>query len=230
MRVFGGSLAASQSLIADDSAANYTSFSNGSISPASGGYGFNNWVNAAQGNGGIFRGAVASGFGNINSSGNSFGAYGGNTSGATDGVNIQRNLNNPLSVGFALSSVMATQFRSGSKGFSAYTSTDFGGTPGSEVFNVNVGGDQYQIDNVNQGDVLYSSDMIISITLRQITTTTFEYIVNFRGTQVNNVNVTKTNTKTGVIRGYKWYVFETSITSPNDPNNLYFNNIDVYRY
>jgi len=230
MRVFGGSIAGSQSLIADDNAGNYSSFSNASISPASGGYGFDNWVNAAQNNGGIFRGGVASGFGDINTGGNSFGAFGGNSSGATDGVNIQRNLNNPLSVGFALSSVMAVQFRSGNKGFSAFTSTDFGSTPGSEVFNVNVGSDQYQIDNVNQGDVAYSSDMIISITLKQITTTTFEYIVNFRGTQVNNVNVTKTNTKTGVIRGYKWYVFETNINSPNEPNNLYFNSIDVYRY
>ena len=231
MRVFGGSIAGSQSLIADDSAANYTSFSNGSISPASGGYGFGNWTNSPQNNGGIFRGGVAGGFGNINSGGNSFGAYGNNTNpGLTDGVNIGRNLNNALSVGFALSGVMAVKYRSGNKGFSVYSDTGFS----TEIFNVNIGGDQYSIDNVNQGDVLYSSDMIISVILSQITTTTFSYSVNFRGTQVNNVNVTKTNTKTGVVRGFKHYIFETNNLTPgeptNDNNNLYYNNYDIYRY
>lgn len=230
MKVFSGSIGGSHSLIADDTAANYSSFSNGSISPASGGYGFANWSNFPQNDGGIFRGGVAGGFGNINTGGNSWGAYGNNTTGGTDGVDLRRNLNGALSVGFALSATMAVKYRSGAKGLSIYSDTNWS----TELFNVNVGGDQYQIDNVNQGDVNYKSDMIIRVVLKQTSTTQYNYSVNFFGTAGGTQDITKTNTKTGVIRGFKFYAFEQNNLTPgepnNDNNNLYYNSIDVYRY
>jgi hypothetical protein len=238
MRVFGGSIAGSQSFIADDTAANYTSFSMNIpyISPASGGYGFANWTNTAQNNGGIFRGGVAGGFGNINTGGNSFGAYGNNTNGGlTDGVNIGRNLNNALSVGFALSGVMAVKYRGGNKGFVAYSDTNFS----TEIFNVNVGGDNYSINNVVvTPTVNYCPNMVISIVLSQITTTTFNWSVNFRGIEPNTTSVNRTVTNaspvTGVVRGFKHYIFECPNLTPgepnNDNNNLYYNSYDVYRF
>jgi len=226
MKVFSGSIGGSHSLIADDTAANYSSFNN---TPANGGYGFDGWSIAPVGGGGVFRAGVGSGFGNINTGGNSFGAYSGTTAG-TDGVNCQRNLKDRgLTVGFALSGVCAVNFRNGGKGFSAYTDMGYS----TEVFNMNVGNpggaDGYYVNGSNQ-NVDYRSDMIIRVVLRQVTTTAFSWEVNYSGTTPNGtLNVTRNSSSntTGVIRGWKFYVFDTDGAGGSD---LFFNSFDVYRY
>jgi len=222
MKVFSGSIGGSHSLIGEDIASNSVyspSFDNGD----NGGYGFDGWSLFNEGGGGVFIGSsTPNGFGNINTSSVSFGMYSGTTAG-NDGANSRRNLNRALSVGFALSGVCAVQYRNGAKGFDAYSDTGYS----TSIFNVSVESDQYRIDGSNQSDVGYSSDMIISIVLKQSSTTNFDYSVNFKGTQVTNQNITKTGNKSGVVRGLKWYVYNTDGAGQSD---FFFNSMKLYRY
>ena len=218
MRVFGGSLAAGNSIIGSDSAANYTSFGVGNVVPNPGGYGvdvFN--LDDRVGTNGVYRtSSTGQGFGDINSNGNAWAAYGNPT--GSNGINIRRNLSNALSVGFALSAQMAAAFRNpGNKGFSLYTDTSWA----SEIYNFNIGSDIYSCTGVPNLGWGYSQTSVFNFVARQITPTSLQVTVT-RGSD------TDTETVTGALRGFKWYIFGTN--GGNDLNNIFYNNVAVYRF
>jgi hypothetical protein len=118
---------------------------------------------------------------------------------------------------------MATQFRNGAKGLSIYSDTGYS----TEIIFISVEADQYRIDGTNQADVGYGSDMIISCVFKQSSTTNFDYEINFRSTANTNQNITKTGNKSGVVRGFRWWVYNTDGAGGSD---LFFNSMRVYRY
>ncbi len=222
MKIFSGSISSGNSIIGNDSAANYTSFSVGDISPNNpGGYGIDGWNLVDRvGTNGVYRtSSTSQGFGDINSNGNAWAAFGNPT--GNNGINVRRNLPRALSVGFALSAQMAAAFRNpGNKGFSLYTDTDWS----SEIYNFNIGSDIYTY-NIGSGNQNlgwgYSQTSVFNIVARQTTTTNLQVTVT-RGSDTDTRNVT------GALRGFKWYIFGTN--GGNDLNNIFYNNIAVYRF
>lgn len=211
MRVFLGSLAGSNSLIGEDRSSNYGSFTDGSNA----GYGFNSWdFDTFGGNAGVFLGSSFGGL--IDTGGYSFGAYANPTGNSID---IKRNLPLNLSVGYALSAALSVNFRNGNKGFSAYSDVNWN----QEVFNFNVGSDDYTINGIGTGQA-YSPTMVAKIVLKKTNLNFYSYSVTLGSTTYTENDITY-NTHNN-IRGFKFY---NSNTESGDANNLYFNSIKVYR-
>lgn len=215
MRVFGGSIAGSNSIIADDNASNYSSAPTDGSNP---GYGFLEWdilANTSGGFAGVFLGPVNAGFGDINTGGNSIGMFGGTN--AFNGVDFARDLPSTLSVGFALSGIMACRWRDGSRGFSVYRNAN----KTDEIFNLNIDNTGYKIDG-GSDLASFADDMIIRIILKATGSNTYDYSAQFKN--ATPVTGSKSN---GPIRGWKHYVYGT----PGGSNNDFFcNSWKVYRY
>lgn len=221
MKLFSGSVGGSHSLKADDRTENYTSWTANNIVPANGGYGFEDWSLVGDGTRGVYKASsVGQGFGDINDgSGEAWAAYG-NPQG-NNGINVRRNLPSGLSVGFALSASMAAAYRSpGSKGFNIYTDANWT----SQIYSFNIGGDNYRY-NVGSGDVnlgwTYDQASVFRIVCKQNGINNVEVTVT-RGSDSDTRNVT------GVLRGYKFYIYGTDFTS--DLHNVFYNQVKVYRY
>jgi hypothetical protein len=213
MRVFLGSLAGSNSLFGEDRASNYGSFTSGSNA----GYGFGNWDFVASGGGAFLASSAGQGFGDIDTNGVSFGAFGNPTGNFID---LRRNLQSSLSLGYALSAAIAVNFRNGNKGMSVYSDTGWS----QEVFNFNVGSDAYTINGVSTGQA-YSSTMIARIVLKKTTLNYYSYSVTLNSTEYVQNDITYNGYSN--IRGIKFYVSGTE--QGNDGNNLFFNSIKVYK-
>lgn len=219
MKVFSGSIGGSHSLIGVDNAADsvYSSFDSGD----NGGYGFDGWSFQITNVGGVYRtSSTGQNFGDINTNSLAWAAYG-NPSAGTNGINVRRNLNRALSVGFALSAATAVAYRNpGNKGFSIYTDTNWS----SEIYNFNTGSDIYSY-NVGSGNVNlgwgYSQTSIFNIVAKQTTPTNLEVTLT-RGSDTDTRNVT------GALRGFKWYIFSTN--GGDDLNNIFYNSVKIYRY
>jgi hypothetical protein len=105
---------------------------------------------------------------------------------------------------------IAVNFRNGNKGFSLFDG-------GTQTFNLNVGGDDYQINGARIG-AAYSSTAIFSLSHTQTSLTAGTYSVLY------NSN-TYIGGFTGVASGFKLY---NSGADNGDPaNNLYFNNLSI---
>lgn len=219
MRVFVGSLAGSNSLFGEDLSNNYGSTRISFNDNSNAGYGFGVWdFDIFGANAGVFLGSsVSQGFGNIDTSGFSFGAYGNS---AGNSIDIKRNLLSNLSLGYALSAAIAVNFRNGNKGFSAYSDTNWS----QEVFNFNVGSDTYAINGVSTGQA-YSSTMIARIVLKKTNLNYYSYSVTLNSTEYVQNDITFNSYDN--IRGIKFYVAGTN--TGNDANNLFFNSIKVYK-
>jgi hypothetical protein len=227
MRIFGGSTAGSQSIVADD-AANASAYGGGLSTGNNAGYGFSDWNVINSGTGGNFIGSsTASGLGDINVAGESWGMFGSN--GGSNGCNLRRNIrvgnqDTSLSVGFALSAVVAVGFRDGNKGMDLYTSSNWT----SPIFNFNIGG-TYTFDGLPQNGTggqpnwTYSQQNVFEIIARQTTTSNINFTVRSRvfPADTNSVN------KTGALRGFQFYCYNTTGGSAND---FFANSLDVYRY
>jgi hypothetical protein len=223
MKVFSGSIGGSHSLIGVDNA-NNSAYDDNFISGDNGGYGFQGWnFSDRVGTNGVFIGSsTAQGFGDINVNGESFAAFG--NPGGGNGLNMNRALSRPLSVGFALSAECAIAFRSGAKGFSLFNGTGFA----TEIYNFNagpwLGNDEYTY-NIGGGNQilpwLYSQTSIFRFVARQTTTTNVQVTLT-RGSDTDTRNVT------GNLGAFKFYIFNTN--AGNDLNNLFFNSMRVYRY
>jgi len=149
---------------ASDDAANYSTWTNGDNQGA----GFGNWDLTDNNNdgstnfAGYFLGDSTAGSGDINTSGQSFGIFANPSSAYANAI---RGFANPLVEGEVFEIQLAVNFRNGNKGLSINDDTL------GELFNFNVGGDDYQV-NTNSLSLDYASDSIFSFRFEQKTGTT----------------------------------------------------------
>lgn len=157
---------------------------------------------------GYFLGDSTAGTGDINTGGVSFAIYANPANAFADAL---RNFGSPLSVGQTFSLDLAVNFRNGNKGFSLFDGA-------TEIFNLNVGGDDYQINGVSIG-APYSSTAIFNLSLTQTSAGGGSYSVFY-----NANGQTYSNSYTGLASGFKLY---NSGTEGGDASNLYFNNLSI---
>ena len=225
MKVFSGSIAAGNSIIANDDASN-APYSNGIDNGENGGYGFGSWTVAANGGGSYSGSSTIQGFGDININGTSWGLYAGSGQDAA----YTRDLSAPLSVGWALSATIASAYRLGDKGFNLYGGT--GGT--SFIVNFKIAGDnRYEFNNTSlpsidpgtaeMGD--YSQTAIWDIVAKQTATSTVQVTLSRRDLGLSTSPVSFT----AAVRGFQFYI-SNAPNSGNDLQNMRFNSVKVYRY
>jgi hypothetical protein len=194
-----------------DNAANYGgTWTNGSNGGTAGT--FNPWDLTNNGGGGFsgyFLGDSTTGSGDINTGGVSFGIFA-NPGGAF--ADALRSFGSPLSVGQTFSIDIAVNFRNGNKGFSLFDGV-------TEIFNLNVGGDDYQINGLSIG-APYSSTAVFSLSLSQTSAGGGTYSVLYSGN-----GQTYAASYTGVASGFKLY--NSGTDDGNAANNLYFNNLSI---
>lgn len=164
------------------------------------------------------------GTGDINTSGVAFGMYAhkGNP-GDTGSVSADatRQLDSALAVNQTLSLQVGVNFRNGDKGIDIYS----GGT--NNIFNLNIGGDTYAVNNATtgNGDLFgdaYDSQTIFTLSLMQTSVGGGTWTIVRSG----GLSGTATGTYTGDPTGLHIYNSNTDANSQN-ANNLYFNNFSV---
>ncbi len=201
---------------AEDNAGNYTTgtWTNGSNL----GTGFTAWTLGTSTGGGGFAGFFVGdstvGSGNINSSGQSFGMYA-NPGGAS--ADAYRGFSSALAVGETFSVRIAVSFRNGNKGFDLFSS-------GAMVFNLNVGGDQYTVNNAASGNGnlfggAYSAQTVLTLSFTQTSLAGGDWQIMRSGGLADAA----TGTYTGAPTDFHFYVAGTDSGDP--ANNLYFNNL-----
>jgi|GEM_PF-3628155 len=185
-----------------------------------GGTGFNAWSFNNTGTSGEFiASSSAQGFGDINVNGESFGMWG-NPSGAnysnasrTFNYTVGENTYTELQNGHTFSIYLATAYRNGNKGIDLKVG-------GTTVWNFNVGGDAYKVNDVDQGWA-YSQSSIFLVEVTQFFDT-LAYIKVSRGSDIY------TNAKydlNGRLSGFNLYCGGTD--AGNDLNNLFSNSITI---
>ena len=121
-----------------------------------------------------------------------------------------------LSVGQTLSFEIAVNYRNGAKG------VDLFDTNNQNIFNFNVGGDDYRVNNVPTGSGSvgnsYSSDSVFSFLFAQTNSTGGTWKV----TRSGGITSVTEGTYTGVIRKVDWYA---GGTENNNPDALFFNSL-----
>ncbi len=203
-----GAFAATEGM---DNAGNYGgTWTNGSNGGTPGT--FSPWDLTNNGGGGFsgyFIGDSTLGSGDINSSGVSFGIFA-NPGGAF--ADALRSFGSPLSVGQTFSLDIAVNFRNGNKGFSLFDGA-------SEIFNLNVGSNDYQINGLSIG-APYSSTAVFNLSFTQTTAGSGTYSVLYSGN-----GQTYSNGFTGLASGFKLY--NSGTDNGDNANNLYFNNLSI---
>jgi hypothetical protein len=201
-----------------DTAANYGGAGEpGWTNGANAGLGFGAWNLFTSTNGGgtagFFLGdSVAQGFGDVNTAGQGFTMFG-NPAG-DNYANAERAFSSALGTGNTFSIDLAIAFRNGAKGISLFAG---GFAPANEVWNFNVGGDNYTAGGSNLGWA-YSQTSVFSLTATQISSTQLG-ISLVRGSDSYATNLIVT---TG-LSGFRAYVGSTE--AGNDLNNLFINNL-----
>lgn len=199
-----------------DTAANYgglgePSWTNG----ANAGTGFNNWNLYTTGTAGNFLGSSASqGFGNIDTDGQSFGMYG-NPAG-DNFFNAERSFSSSLNNGDTFSINLAIAFRNGNKGISLFSG---GFAPANEVWNLNVGGDNYTAGGSNLGWA-YSQTSVFNLLATQTGANTYSISLT-RGADLYTTNISGL----GGLSGFRMYVGSTD--AGNDLNNMFANSMQT---
>jgi hypothetical protein len=154
--------------------------------------------------------------GNINTSGNSFGLFG--HSGAT--ADATRSFDSPLNVGQTFSLDIAVNFRNGNKGFDLLSGT-------TSIFNLNVGGDAYMVNNAatNNGSLFgdaYDANTVFHISLSQDSLSGGTWTV----TRSGGLTGTATGTYSGDGSGFHLYNSQTTGGGAAE-DNLFANNFTV---
>jgi len=191
----------------------------GLITGNDGGTGFQAWSISINGsNAGRFVSGVSSGFGDINTGGLAFGLY---ANDGTSGVYCNRAFDSNLTVGYAFSAILATQWRSGNRGINLFDSN------GIFVINFSAQYNQYQFNGINLGSGSgqigeYAGNAVWGIVAKQTTSNNIEITLN----RIDK-NLSTTTNKTGVLRSFTFYnEYETF----DDQNNLFFNSMKIYKY
>jgi len=201
---------------AEDNAAN-AAYDDGLGNGDNGGSGFGAWDIAIDSGSGGYAGTYVSsstdqGFGDINTSSESFGLYaGGIGSGAY--VDCLRALSAPLTVGNALSAAIAAAYRSGEKGVTLWNQAD------DELYSFTIAGDEYKINNSNLG-WSYSQTSVFNLVAKQIDVNTVNVTLT-RGSDVDSRNIT------GVVAKISFF---NNGTNGGDLENLRFNSLKAYPY
>jgi hypothetical protein len=216
-----------QTTLGSDNASNYASWNDGDNL----GTGFTPWQIQLNpiggGNAGNFLASSATdAFGDIDSSGKSFGMNG-NPFPTNSNANAKRFLNNTgstqvLGRSFLLPGQyfkidLTIAFRNGYKGMDLLDQND------SFLFNFNVENDIYSTTTNSNLGWTYSQFSIFQLEVKQIDTNVYQIILT-RGSDVYN-----SGNRTGQFSGIRLYVGNTVITADNQLNNLYFNNLLIQR-
>ena len=175
---------------------------------------FNPWDLTNNNNGGAnfagyFLGDSTLGSGNINTGGVSFAVYANPAAAFADAI---RSFGSTLSLGQTFKLDIAVNFRNGNKGFSLFDGA-------TQIFNLNVGADDYTINGSSIG-AGYSSTAVFSLALTQTSLTTGTYSVFYSGT-----SLFYNGGYTGLASGFKLY--NSGTDSGVNENNLYFNNLAI---
>ena len=156
---------------------------------------------------GYFIGDSTLGSGDINTGGVSFGVY---ANPATAFADADRNFGAPLAVGQTFSLDIAVNFQNGNKGLNLFAGA-------TQVFNFNVGGNDYQINGTSLG-LAYSSTAIFDLSFTQTSLAGGTYLVTSGSSNF-------TNSYTGSASGFNLY--NSGTDNGSDANNLYFNNLAI---
>jgi hypothetical protein len=212
-----GTNAYAQLITNTDTAANYGGVGEpGWTNGANAGAGFAAWNLYISTNGGGVAGhflgnSVAQGFGDVNTDNQGFAMYG-NPAG-DNYANAERAFSSALGAGNTFSINLAIAFRNGAKGISLFAG---GFAPANEVWNFNVGGDNYTAGGSNLGWA-YSQTSIFSLTATQISATQLGIsLIRGSDSYATNLNVT------AGLSGFRAYV---GSTETGDLNNLFINNV-----
>lgn len=159
---------------------------------------------------GYFIGDSTAGTGDINTSGGSFGIF---ANPSTAFADAKRDFGSALAVGQTFSITLGVNFRNGNKGFSLESGA-------TEIFNFNVGGDDYQANGSSLG-LTYSPTATFDLSFTQTSAGGGTFSIFFNGT-----NVTPgANTFSGLATGFKLY--NSGTDNGDAENNLYFNNLSI---
>ena len=175
---------------------------------------FTSTSSTSPGYAGRFLGSSFSG--NIDTAGRSWGMYGGSGgggSGESDAYGFLKDgagNDQALSVGPALSIIIAVNWRTGYRGFAA---RDAGGT---ELFTLNIGGDDYVVYNAATGNGsignAWSDNTAFHIAVTQTSTGGGTWAI----TRSGGVSDYDSGTYNGSVANFKLYVGQTDAGSPND--------------
>jgi hypothetical protein len=189
---------------------------------SNGGTGFKGWKLVSSGSTGAcgyFVGdskAITSGSGgDINSTGKSFGLYGHGTGNSAEATRL---FDSPLEAGQTFSVDIVVNYRNGNKGF------DLRGADEKPIFNLNVGGDDYIINNATTGSGSIGNDFSDNTTIKLTFTQTSETGGTWTLTRTGGVSKSVNGTYAGVAAGIKFYA---SGTEEGPPNDLHLNNLAV---
>jgi len=199
-----------------DTAANYGGVGEpGWTNGANAGTGFNAWNLYTSGTAGNFLGSsVSQGFGDIDTSGSSFGMWGNPT--GDNFFNAERGFSSSLNNGDTFSINLAIAFRNGSKGISLFSG---GFAPANEVWNFNVGSDNYTAGGSNLG-WSYAQNSVFNLLATQTSANTYSISLT-RGIDSYSTNITGL----GGLSGFRMYVGSTG--GGNDLNNLFANSLQT---
>lgn len=140
----------------------------------------------------------------------------------SSGVYCTRPFNSNLTIGYAFSAVLATQWRSGNRGINLFDSN------GNFLINFSAQYDQYQFNgsNLNGGPGQigeYAGNAVWGIVAKQTTSNNVEITLN----RVDKGLSTSPTNKTGILKSVTFYnEYETF----DDQNNLFFNSLKIYKY
>ena len=126
-----------------------------------------------------------------------------------------RPLNGALTIGQMFSFDIAVNFRNGNKGVDVFAADG-----STQIFNFNVGSDDYLHNGSSISNNTYSADTEFSFKFTQTSATAGTYEITRSGT----FSGTDSGTYTGAIGAFKFYNGNTDGGSEND---LYFNNLSV---
>ena len=210
--------AAPAAMLATDNASNYASWTDGS----NGGTGFGAWNLTNNNNNGTtlfsgyFLGDSTAGSGNINGTGGTSFAMYANPNGAF-AVASRAFGGGALTLGQTFSIQLAVNFRNGGKGINLLSGT-------TQVFNFNVGGDDYNYKTGTSSTVstgyAYSATSIFTISYNQTTATAGMFTISRAG----DAPISQTFTASGVT---SFQLYNSNTGDGGAQNNLYFNNLSV---
>ena len=229
------SMTASAATVGSDKASNYTTAT--WINGSNGGTGFGAWGLTNNNNGtSIFAGYLiqdstlnASGNGNINTAGTSFGMY---ANPGTAFANADRSFVGALTLGQTFSMQLAVNFRNGNKGLNVYS----GGAPGvgTQVFNFNtgnVGGTDGYYYTIGAGTAVntgfaYAADSVFTLSYTQQTATAGMFTIGrtSAGTPAANGSVNIPLAATSGVSSFR--IYNSGSTNSNS-DNVFFNNLAV---
>ena len=206
-------------MLATDNAGNYTTATwvNGSnLGTGFGAWAFNNSASTGTSFSGEFIGDSTAGSGNVNTGTSSFAVFA-NPNGAF-ATTSRAFSGGALTLGQTFSINLAVNFRNGSKGINLLDGT------GTQVFNFNVGGDDYNYKlgtaNTVSTGLGYSATSVFTISYTQQSATTGMFSIARAG----DTTISQTFAASGVS---SFVLYNSNTDNGDAANNLYFNNPSV---